>query len=90
MERRVSHGGSGGGHLLLGNLFGITVEEHVDHDVPLSVALHGAAEAKNLTAEHPVHETDGGAALVVGGDGDVNPVKRGVGISESDHGDVHV
>ena len=88
MERRVSHGGSGGGHLLLGNLFGITVEEHVDHDVPLSVALHGAAEAKNLTAEHPVHETDGGAALVVGGDGDVDVLEGRVAVAEGNHGDV--
>lgn len=29
-------------------------------------------------------------ALVVGGDGNVNPVEGGVRVAESDHGDVHV
>lgn len=89
MERGVSHSGGGsGGNVLLGNLFRVTVKEHVDHDIPLLVTLHGAAETQNLTAEHPVHETDGGAALVVGGDGNINILKGRVAVAEGNHGDV--
>ncbi len=88
MERRVGHSGGGGGHLLLGNLFRVTVEEHVDHDVPLNVALHGATEAKDFTAEHPVHETNGSAALVVSRDGDVHVLKGRIAMAEGDHWDV--
>ena len=89
MERRVGHGGGGSyGRLVLHKLFRVTVEEQVNHDVPLGVALHGAAETQNLTAKQPVHEADGGAALVVGGNGDVDVLQGRVAVAESNHGDV--
>jgi hypothetical protein len=89
VERGVSHGGGGsGGNVVLSNLFRVTVKEHIDHDIPLLVALHGAAETQNLTAEHPIHETDGGAALVVGGDGNIDILEGRVAVAEGNHGDV--
>ena len=43
-----------------------------------------------MPAEQPPHEADGVLALVVAGDGDINPVEGRVGITKSDDGDVHV
>ena len=71
-------------------LLGVAPEEGVDHDVPLGRALDGAAEVENLTGEHPVDEGDGLLTLVVDGDGNIDVLERGIGIAESDDGDVHV
>jgi hypothetical protein len=47
-------------------------------------------ELKGLASEEPEAVGDGVTSLVVGGDGNVNPVKRGVRVSECNNGDVHV
>ena len=61
----------GGVLVLLG--LGVAVEVQVGHDVPLGLAgSEGAAQAEDLTGEHPPDETDGVATLVVGGDGNVD------------------
>lgn len=83
----VSGEGSG---LLLSLLFGVAVEEHIDHDVPRSSAGDGAAEAKDLTSQHPVSETNGVLGAVVGGNGNIDVTEGGLGIGESDNGDVDV
>jgi len=87
----VGGGLTGGGGLLelLLGLLRITVEEEVDDNVP-RLAGDGATKAEDLTGEHPVHETDGVAGLVVGWDGNVDETEWGVGITESDDWDVHV
>lgn len=73
------------------DLFGVAVEEHVDHDVPVAGSTaDGASEAEDLTGEEPPDETDGVLGLVVGRDGDVDELEWGVGVAEGDDGDVDV
>ena len=48
------------------------------------------AELEGLTSEEPEDIGNGVTSLVVGGDGNVNPVERGVRVSQGDDGDVHV
>jgi len=74
--------------LLLG--LGVSVHKEIDHDVPLLIAGDITTELEDLAGEEPEAVGDGVAALVVGGDGNINPVKRGVGVGEGDNGDVHV
>lgn len=77
--------------MLLLDLFGVTVEEHVDHDVPaFGGAGDGAAEAEDLTGEEPPHETNRVPGLVVGRDGDVDELEGCVGVAERDNGNVDV
>lgn len=40
-------------------LFGIAVEEEIDHDVPLRLTVDFAAQTEDFTREEPPHETDG-------------------------------
>lgn len=66
-------------------------EVQIGHDVPGGLAVvDGAAEAEDLTGEHPPDETNRVATLVVGGDGNVDILGGRVGVAESDHGDVDV
>lgn len=66
-------------------------EVEIDHDVPGGLAaVDGAAEAEDLTGEHPPDAADGVATLVVGGDGDVDVLGGGVSVGEGDDGDVDV
>jgi hypothetical protein len=83
---------AGSGLLLLGLLevLRVVVEEEVDRDGPRLSAGDGAAHAENLTGEEPVAEADGELSLVVGRDGDVDILKRGVRVAESDDRDIDV
>lgn len=66
-------------------------EVQINHDVPGGLAVEdGAAEAEDLAREHPPDEADGVAALVVGGDRDVDVLGGRVGVAERDDGDVDV
>lgn len=77
--------------LLLLDLLGVTVEEHVDHDVPaVRCPGNGAPETEDLTGQQPPDETDGMAGLVVGGDRNVNELEGRVGVAKGNHGDVDV
>jgi len=70
---------------------GKRTEVQIHHDVPRGLAVvDGAAQAQNLTGEHPPDAADGVAALVVGGDGNVDELGRRVGIAQGDDGDVDV
>jgi hypothetical protein len=74
-----------GGVLVLLSL-GVAVEVQIGHDVPFGLAAgEGAAEAEDLTGEHPPDETNGVTALVVGGDGNVNVGGGGVGVAKGLH-----
>jgi hypothetical protein len=81
---------------LIGNLLvllglRVTVEVQINHDVPLSLAVgDGAAQAQDLTGQHPPDQTDGVATLVVGRDGNVDELGGRVGIAEGDDGDVDI
>lgn len=80
---------TGGVLVLLG--LGVAIEVKIGHDVPLSLARSkGAAEAEDFTCQHPPDETNGVAALVVRGDGDVDVFSGGVGVDEGDDGDIDV
>jgi hypothetical protein len=67
---------SSGGFGFLLSLFGIAVEEHVRHDIPVLGARQRAAHAKNLTSEKPVEKTNRLLALVVGGNGNIDIEQR--------------
>ena len=71
--------------------YGKRTEVQIDHDVPGSLAVvDGAAQAEDLAGEHPPDETDRVAALVVGGDGNVDELGGRVGVAQGDDGDVDV
>lgn len=77
--------------LLLLDLLGVTVEEHVNHNVPaVGGAGDGAAETEDLAGEEPPHKTDGVAGLVVRRNGDVDELEGRVGVAEGDNRDVDV
>ena len=77
--------------LLLLDLLGVAVEEHVDHYVPaVGSARDGATEAEDLTGKEPPGKTDRVAGLVVDGDRDVDELEGSIGVAECDHGDVDV
>ena len=66
-------------------------EVQIHHDVPRGLAVvDGTAEAQDLTGQKPPDEANGVAALVVGGDGNVDKVGWRVGVAQSNDGDVDV
>lgn len=68
--------------VLLG--LGVAVEVQIGHDVPLSLTgSESATEAEDLTGKHPPDETNGVAALVVGGDGNIDVLGWGITVAES-------
>ncbi len=77
--------------LLLLDLLGVAVEEHVDHDVPpIGGAGDGAAEAEHLARKEPPDEADRMARLVVRRDRNVDVLERRVRVGQRDDGDVDV
>ena len=77
--------------MLLLNLLGVTVEEHIDHDVPaIGSAGDGAAETEDLTGKEPPGKTDRVTGLVVDGDRDIDELEGRVSVAERDDGDVDV
>eukprot|EP00298_Acanthocystis_sp_HF-20_P003818 c14162_g1_i1.p2 GENE.c14162_g1_i1~~c14162_g1_i1.p2 ORF type:complete len:288 (+),score=-90.85 c14162_g1_i1:21-884(+) len=79
-----------GTSLLALELFGVSPEEEVDHDVPRLTTGEGATEVQDLTSQQVVEESNGVLALVVGGDGNVDVSQRRVGVAESDGGNVTI
>merc|ERR1740115_683475 len=69
---------------------GVTVHEKIDKDLPRLVTGELSLDLLDLTGEEPDGVGEGVDGFVVGGDGNINPVHWGVGITESDNGDVHV
>ena len=77
--------------LLLLDFLRVTVEEHIDHDVPaIGGARNGPAEAEHLARKEPPNETDRMTRLVVRRDRNVDVLERCVRVRESDDGDVDV
>lgn len=74
------------------NLLGLesSVHEKIDHDVPRLVTWDLTHELLDLASQKPEHVGDGEAGLVVGGDGDINPVEWGVRVAKGNDWDVHV
>lgn len=66
-------------------------EVKIDHDVPGGLAVvDGAAEAEDLTGEHPPNQANRVATLVVGRDGNIDVLGGRVGVAEGDDRDVDV
>merc|ERR1711957_576984 len=74
----------------LGLGIGVTVHEKIDKDLPRLVTGELSLDLLDLTGEEPDGVGEGVDGFVVGGNGNINPVHWGVGITESDNGDVHV
>jgi hypothetical protein len=70
--------------------FGVSVHEEIDHEVPGLVSGDLSSELEDLSGEEPDGVSDGVDGLVVGGDGNIDPVHGGIGITKSNDGDVHV
>mmetsp|Transcript_15729 Transcript_15729/g.44937 ORF Transcript_15729/g.44937 Transcript_15729/m.44937 type:complete len:314 (+) Transcript_15729:366-1307(+) len=83
-------GGSLLGLLLLLELFGLPVEEHVNHDIPRADGGNGSPHLQDHPGQQPVEHADGVLSLVVRRDGDINAGEVRVGIAEGDDRDVHV
>ena len=81
----------GNGVFVLGLLgLGISVHEQINHKIPRLVSGDLSSKLEDLSGEEPDGVGDGVDGLVVGGDGNIDPVHGGVGITKSDDGDVHV
>ena len=77
--------------LLFFDLLWVSVEEHIDHDVPaVRGPRDGATETEDLASEKPPNETDGVAGFVVCGDSDVDKLKGCVSVAEGNDRDVDV
>jgi hypothetical protein len=74
-----------------GGLRAKRTEVEIDHDIPGGLAVvDGTAETEDLTGKHPPDETDGVTALVVGGDGNIDELGRGVSVAEGNDRDVDI
>jgi len=75
-----------------GLLFGLRVweNENIDWDVPGLVARDLVAEAEDLTAEEPVHQSNGVLTLVVARNGNIDITERAISVSEGNDGDVTI
>ena len=73
------------------NFLRVTVEEHVNHDVP-AVRCSGdrSAQTEDFAGKEPPDETDGMSSLVIGRNGNVYELQGGIGVAESDDGNVDV
>lgn len=70
---------------------GIHTEVKIDHDIPGSLTVgDGTTDTEDLTRQHPPDATNGMATLVVGGNGNIDVLGGGVGVAETDDGDVDV
>lgn len=58
------------------------------HDGPGLSSGDGSSESEDLSGQEPPHKTNGVLGLVVGGDGNVNELEGGIGVTEGDDGDV--
>lgn len=76
------------GVISLEGLFGVTVEEEVNLDLPGEGAGDGTTHAEHLTGEEPVHHTNSVLTTVVARNSDVNVLERRVSIAEGDDGNV--
>lgn len=66
-------------------------EVQIGHDVPGGLAVvDGAAQAEDLTGQHPPDQADRVATLVVGGDGNVDVLGGRIGVAEGNDRDVDV
>ena len=59
----------------------VSVHKEIDTDVPFLVAWDVTSKLLDFTSEKPEHIGNGVARLVVGRDGNVNPVERGVRVA---------
>jgi hypothetical protein len=81
-------GGSDGG--LVGglslNLLRVSVEEQVGKNVPcVGTSADRSPQSEDLSAEQVPDKTDGVSGLVVGGDGDVDELQGGIGVTQGDN-----
>lgn len=79
-------------HLLLVtlDLLRVSVEVEIGHDIPGLRAHEDTTDAENLTGKKPPDKTDGVSGLVVGWDDNIDEADWGVGVADSNGGEVHV
>jgi hypothetical protein len=70
--------------------FGVSVHEQINHDFPVFFTGDIATELEDFASKEPEAVSNGVLGLVVGGNGNINPVGGRVSVAKSDHGDVHV
>jgi hypothetical protein len=76
--------------LLLGlDLFDITADEQINHDVPLAIGKLTAQEL-DFTGKHPIDHGDRVGDSVVAWDDDVDEVERSIGVAQSNTRDVDI
>ena len=79
------------GFLLLAlELFRVSPEERVDHDIPGGSSLEGSSQVEDFTSQKIVDQGDGLLASVVAWDSDIDVLKWRVGVAESDARDVGI
>ena len=65
-------------------------EINLDILLPVAVLLEDTSENEDFSSEHPEDHSDGLGSSVSAGDDYVDEVKRGIGIAQSNAGDINV
>jgi hypothetical protein len=73
------------------NLLRITVEVKIGHDGPSGLTVGDyTSQTQNLSGKHPPNETNRVLRLVVAGNGNINVLRRRVGIRKGNNRDVDI
>lgn len=72
------------------DFFELSVEEKIDHNIPFLVLGQGSSKDEDFSGEEPHNHGDRFGASVVAGNGNIDELKRRVGVAKSDAGDVDV
>ena len=68
----------------------VSVHEEINNYIPLCVTWEFSSKLEGLTGKEPEHVGNGVAGLVVGWNGNINPVEWRVRVAKSNDWDVHV
>jgi len=67
-----------------------TIEEQINHDIPLLVARDDSLQSQNLTSKKPEEKTDGFSRAVVARNGNVNVFQIGISIAKGNCWKIHI
>ena len=68
----------------------VSSDEEINQLGPFFVSLELSSQDLDFSGQHPEDGGDGLGNSVVAGDDDINELERGIGVAESDAGDVDV
>lgn len=72
------------------DLFGISVEEEINHHVPLGLARDWSSQAQYFPGEQPPHQTNCMQALGIARNRNIHEAQRRISVAESDNWNIYV